>query len=101
MTHLEQKEYINIVAKEIKHDTQYDHYFERDPDVINEKGTRFWKSTGLTDYAVGLGLTDVLVWYIVTSNDERKFIIAALGKLLATGKTLDEIRERIDTLSKN
>ena len=75
--------------------------FEREPDFVNEIGTKWWLHESLTDYAhkknlKGIGLPDHRVYYVETADKSRELILLHKDKIVHGTRSLEAMACFID-----
>jgi len=73
--------------------------FSTKPDVINEKGTKFWLDKDLTNYAREKGLKNIQVLYAQTIKGYKSRIITENKIPIYDSQLYENIAVKIDILA--
>lgn len=72
----------------------------REPEFINEEGTKWWACEHLTEYATRKGLVDIKAWYIKTISNEKNIVLVDNIKntIVYTNTSIEAVAVFIDVL---
>lgn len=71
---------------------------EREPDFINEKGTKFWKDLDVMKYIKSLGLKDIFPYIIEDAKNNRTRVLIKNNNYIYENPNVEAIATRLDML---